>query len=104
MALDLKPGMRLLGAACTSEFVVVKAPAGATDVRIGGHPAVTAPEDRSGDLSVSTPADRRPAMGKRYVDSADTIELLCTKVGDGAAAIGEELLSQKDAKALPASD
>jgi hypothetical protein len=104
MSLELKPGMKLLGAACTSEFVVVKAPAATVDVRIGGHSAVTTPEGRTAELAVTTPSDRRPAMGKRYVDAAESIELLCTKVGDGAPALGDEILVQKDAKALPASD
>ncbi len=104
MSLTLKPGTRLFGAACTSEFVVVKAPADAIDVQIGGHPAVTSADERSSDLTVTTGADDKPAMGKRYVDADDIIELLCTKPGDGAPAIGGDLLSQKDAKALPASD
>lgn len=104
MALVLKPGTKLLGAACTSEFVVVRAPADAVDVRIGGHPAVTSADDRDDALSVTTGDDDKPAMGKRYVDADDTLEVLCTKAGDGAAAIGDAVLVQKDAKPLPASD
>ena len=36
-------------------------------------------------------------MGKRYVDEANTIELLCTKPGDGLPAIAGALLTIKDA-------
>ena len=43
-------------------------------------------------------------IGKRYVDDGDTIELLCTKAGDGLPAIDGQPLSIKDAKPLPASD
>jgi hypothetical protein len=43
-------------------------------------------------------------MGKRYVDSAETIELLCTKPGDGVPALNGELLQLNEAKPLPASD
>ena len=104
MSLELKPGTRLFGAACTSEFVVVKAPGGAVDIRIGGHPALTSADDRDATLSVTTDAESKPLMGKRYVDADETIELLCTKPGDGAPTIGDDVLVQKDAKALPASD
>ena len=79
MSLTLKPGTRLFGAACTSEFVVVRAPADGVEVRIGGHPAVTSADERSDDLTVTTDADAKPLMGKRYVDADDTIELLCTR-------------------------
>ena len=44
------------------------------------------------------------AMGKRYVDENETIELLCTKPGDGLPALDGPLLLVKDAKPLPASD
>ena len=104
MPLTLKPGSRLFGAACTAEFVVVKAPADPVDVRIGGHPALLSGDDRSADLAVRTSADQAPKVGKRYVNADDTIELLCTKPGDGAAAVADELLDRKEAKALPASD
>jgi hypothetical protein len=43
-------------------------------------------------------------MGKRYVDEADSVELLCTKPGDGLPALDGEVLQLKDAKPLPASD
>ena len=104
MSLDLKPGTRLFGAACTSEFIVVKAPAEPVDLRIGGHPALTSVDDRSGGLEVTTDPDDKPAMGKRYVDDDETIEVLCTKPGDGGVSIGATSLQLKDAKALPASD
>ena len=43
-------------------------------------------------------------MGKRYVDDAETLELLCTKPGDGVPALAGEVLRLKEAKPLPASD
>lgn len=43
-------------------------------------------------------------IGKRYVDEGETIELLCTKPGDGVPAVAGQRLSLKDAKPLPASD
>jgi len=104
MSIQLKPGMRLFGAACTTELIVVKAPAQPIDLRIGGHPPLAAAADRTGGVEVLTPAESAPAMGKRYVDPEGTLEVLCTKAGLGAIAIGDELCATKDAKPLPASD
>ena len=63
-------------------------------------------------------ADERPAqrkahnpafaegtkIGKRYVDAAGTVELLCVKGGQGSLSIAGVALKTKDAKPLPASD
>ena len=43
-------------------------------------------------------------MGKRYVDSAGSVELLCVKPGKGSLALDGVVLTVKDAKPLPASD
>ena len=43
-------------------------------------------------------------MGKRYVEEDETVELLCTKPGDGSLGIGNALLAIKESKPLPASD
>ena len=104
MSLTLKAGARVFGAACTTEAVVVKAPAEPVDLRIGGHPALLAAADRTPGLEVLTAAESKPAMGKRYVDADGSLEVLCTKAGAGAIAVGDAVLVQKDAKALPASD
>ena len=104
MTLALKPGTRLYSAVSATELIVVKAPSDEVDVTIGGAPALTEAEGR--DESIG-PADGHAGdalMGKRYVDTDDTIELLCTKPGSGLPALGGSLLSLKDAKPLPASD
>jgi len=43
-------------------------------------------------------------LGKRYVDPDETVEVLCTRPGDGSLSIGDMLLDLKDAKPLPSSD
>ena len=43
-------------------------------------------------------------MGKRYVDAAGTVELLCVKPGKGTLAADGVALLLKEAKPLPASD
>ena len=104
MAVSLKPGTRLFGAADTTEVIVVKAPSEPIDLRIGGHPALLDASGRSDSLQVDTPPEAAPLMGKRYVDESGNLELLCTKAGTGAIAIGDELCTVKGAKPLPASD
>ena len=44
------------------------------------------------------------AMGKRYIDEAETLEVLCVKSGDGSLAANGTLLLQKDTKKLPKTD
>ncbi len=43
-------------------------------------------------------------LGKRYVDAAGTLEVLCSKPGPGGLASGGEPLALKTAKPLPSSD
>ncbi|WP_051866118.1 hypothetical protein [Streptomyces griseus] len=43
-------------------------------------------------------------IGKRFVDPADTLELLCTASGAGHLTYGGRPLAVKPPKALPASD
>jgi hypothetical protein len=82
----------------------VKAPARELSITIGGLPAVGSAEDRDGSVAVADGHGGGVAIGKRYVDDDDTVELLCTKPGDGIPAVGGRPLALKEAKALPASD
>jgi hypothetical protein len=89
---------------CTTEVVVVKCADGDFDLRCGGTPMVV--HDNPTDVQESPAAgyDGGSAIGKRYVDGGERIELLCTKPGSGTLALGEEVLTTKRAKALPSSD
>jgi hypothetical protein len=104
MALTIKPGARLFSAVCTTEMIAVKAPAGEVDLTIGGVPPVDSAAARGDGGSVADGHGGGVSMGKRYVDDAETLELLCTKPGDGVPALNGEVLQLKEAKALPASD
>jgi hypothetical protein len=96
----MKPGSKLKSAVCDTEVMVVRA----TDavIECGG---VAMAED--------APAERKPInsafaegtkIGKRYVNAAGTVELLCVKPGHGSLSIAGEALKVKEAKPLPASD
>lgn len=104
MPVLVKPGTRLYGAACSTEMIVVRAPSEPVDLRIGGHGALLDVNERSPGRHVTTPPDRAALVGKRYVDASGAVELLCTKSGDGAPALGDVLFELVTAKALPASD
>ncbi len=99
---DMKPGSRFASNVCTTEVIVVRG-AGEVDLRCGGSPMLLAGSVPDGD----NPDPRAAAgtlMGKRYVDADDTLEVLCTKPGDGSLGLGDVLLELKEAKPLPASD
>jgi hypothetical protein len=54
--------------------------------------------------SVSPDAAEGTALGKRYLNEAGDLELLCTKPGEGSLGAGGSLLTLKEAKPLPSSD
>lgn len=100
----VKPGTRLFSAVCSTEMIAVKGPGAPVDLTIGGATPVAAAADRRSGGRVAPGHGGGALMGKRYVDADDTIELLCTKPGDGVPALGGVLLELKEAKAMPASD
>ncbi|WP_105967980.1 hypothetical protein [Streptomyces geranii] len=100
-ATTLRPGDQLASTACGTRVVVIRAPAtdGQPRLTCAGEPMVpasTAPQTKapgSGTL-----------IGKRYVDSTGTLELLCTASGAGELACDGTPMTIKAAKPLPASD
>ena len=101
---QLKVGTRLRSAVCDTEVMVVGAPQGDVEITCGGSPMIPMDEERPAGSSVSPDADKGTALGKRYVNEAGDVELLCTKPGEGSLGAGEALLQPKDAKPLPSSD
>jgi hypothetical protein len=55
-------------------------------------------------LSISEDAAAGTQIGKRYVNEAGDLELLCTKPGKGSLGLAGALLAIKGAKPLPSSD
>ncbi len=56
------------------------------------------------DVEVIVVRAGAPELGKRYVDADGSVELLCTKPGPSSLSVGEQLMTLKEAKPLPASD
>jgi hypothetical protein len=100
---ELKVGQALISAIDETGVIVTKAPAGTAVLTCGGvemytkggqPPAGEADPDQLGGS----------VLGKRYVDDAGTIEVLCTKGGQGTLALNGKPLVIQAAKPLPASD
>ena len=97
----MKPGSKLKSAVCDTEIMVIKG-AGDAVVECGGAPMG---ETKPAELAPLNPAFAEGTkIGKRYVNSSGTVELLCVKAGKGSLSIGGVALVTKDAKPLPASD
>jgi hypothetical protein len=101
---QLKAGTRLRSAVCTTEVIVTAAPSEDVDVRCGGVPMLLAGATPPSGAALDPAAAGGTALGKRYVDAAGSLEVLCTKPGKGSLAAGGAPLVLKEAKPLPSSD
>ncbi|MEU9017728.1 hypothetical protein [Actinomadura sp. NPDC048394] len=100
-----RTGDQLASTVCDTRVIVVRAPAGgAPEIACGGSPMV--PASAQGDAAPAKPGGGEAAtlIGKRYVDGAGTLELLCTRSGTGELTCGGVPMTLKTAKPLPASD
>ena len=101
----LKVGARLKSAVCSTEVMVVAAPAGVdVDVRCGGAQMLAAGQGAPATAALDPTMAGGSALGKRYVSETGDLELLCVKPGQGSLAAGVKLLGLKEAKQLPSSD
>lgn len=97
--MQVKPGMRVRSAVCSTEVMVVKG-AGDLDLRCGGAPMQSGATAPSG--TPQAPFDGGTLVGKRY--ALDGVELLCTKAGGGSLSLGATPIPPQDAQQLPSSD
>ena len=100
----VKAGTRLRSAVCSTEVMVIAAAGGDVDVRCGGAPMIGMDDEPPAGASLDAGASGGTQLGKRYVNEAGDLELLCTKPGEGSLALADAVLSLKEAKPLPSSD
>ncbi len=100
----LKAGTRLRSAVCNAEVMVVAAPKDDVDINCGGSPLIALDAEPPAGAELSADASGGSQIGKRYVNEAGDLELLCTKPGEGSLAANGALLTVKGAKPLPSSD
>ncbi len=101
--MKLRVGEALASAVDTTQIIVTKAPAGEVELTCGGV-AMIAKGSQAPEVTADPAHLGGTLLGKRYVDAADSIEVLVSKAGDGSLAVNGELLTQAGAKALPSSD
>lgn len=100
----LKPGTRLRSTVCSTEVMVIQAPAAPIALTCGGAPLAALGAPVAAGAAPAPGADGGTQIGKRYVDAAGQLELLCTKPGAGTLAAGSTPLAVKGARPLPSSD
>jgi len=99
----IKVGARLKSNVCDTEVMVIACADTSVNISCGGSPVLDATATKTG--GAPDPAHAAGTLlGKRYVNAAGKIELLCVKAGKGSLAINGEALVLKDAKPLPSSD
>lgn len=99
----LKAGTRSKCAVCDTEVMVVRTVPVEVLLTCGDVEMIGM--DGAKTAGTHAAAAAQVAMvGKRYVNAADAVELLCTKAGQGALAVNGESLSVKQTKPLPSSD
>ncbi len=101
---QLRAGARLRSAVCTSEVMVVKAPDHEVAISCGGVPVIELGAEPPAGVAIAAGADGGTQIGKRYVNEEGSLEILCTKPGDGTLAADGKALAIKSAKPLPSSD
>lgn len=103
MAVKFRAGQQLVSAVDNTAVIIIRAPAAECTLTCGGVAMASAGEPvarAEPDPSLMSGTQ----IGKRYVDEADTIQVLCTKAGDGTLALDGKPLVIQAAKPLPASD
>ena len=103
MALKFRAGQQLVSAVDSTAVIVIKAPAEEGTLTCGGV-AMAAPDEVPAAAQADPSLMGGTQIGKRYVDDADTIQLLCTKAGQGTLELDGSPLQIQAAKPLPASD
>ena len=100
----LKPGVRLKSAVCATEIMVIRSPQLEAELACGGVEMLGMTEAVTPGRAPDADHAQGTLIGKRYVDTLDRFEVLCTKGGAGSLALDGVALVVKQAKALPSSD
>ena len=86
MAVKFRAGQQLVSAVDSTAVIVIKAPAGECTLTCGGV-AMAVPDEATESAEADPSLMGGTQIGKRYVDEADTIQVLCTKAGSGTLAL-----------------
>lgn len=95
------PGKSLFSTVDSTAVVVIRWGDSELDLTCGGAP-MTDTDPKTATVAPTTTGATQ--LGKRYTTDDGSVELLCTKPGDGDLAIDGVTLGIKSATPLPASD
>jgi hypothetical protein len=104
MSVQYKVGAKLKSAVCDAQVILLRGPARPIDLRIGGAVPLIDGQSKPEGLALDPAWAGGCLTGKRYTDAEETIELLCTKGGQGGISMDGLALGIKQAKQLPSSD
>ena len=99
---SLTPGTRLKSTVCTTEIMVITAPAEGIAIMCGGEPMNPDGEGNGGSVHQEHAAGS--ILGKRYTSEEGSLEVLCVKGGEGTLWAGGTAMKVKDSKKLPKTD
>jgi hypothetical protein len=99
---QLKPGLKLKSAVCDAEVMIIK-PGSVNALTCGGAPMLGSGETANG-VQANQEQMEGCQIGKRYITSDESLEVLCVKAGQGSLAADGEPLVIKGTKKLPSSD
>jgi hypothetical protein len=102
--IELKIGLRLKSAVCSTEVIIIKRPALAGVLTCGDKPMQALPASASSEAQLLQPQPGAALIGKRYSDASSGLQVLCTKQGLGRLAFDGRTLETERPKALPSSD
>ena len=100
----LKPGTQLRSAVCETKVMVIAAPDADVEVSCGGASLIAVDASPPPGGAPAADASGGTQLGKRYVNEAGDLELLCVHAGAGSLAAAGKALTIKGAKPLPSSD
>ena len=99
---SLTPGTRLKSTVCTTEIMIITAPAEGIEIDCGGEPMNPDGEDNGGAVHQDHSAGS--ILGKRYTNEDGSLEVLCVKGGEGSLSAAGAAMKVKDATKLPKTD
>jgi hypothetical protein len=102
--MEYDTGSRWKSSVCTTEVVVVRKPLSPVSLACGGSPMLPVGDESPPGTSLDSGLAGGTQLGKRYVDEATGLEVLCTKAGEGTLSVEGRPLELQGAKPLPASD
>ena len=100
----LKPGSRMRSAVCATKVMIIASPDADVELCCGGAAMLDVGEEPAGGQEIAADASGGTQLGKRYVNEAGDLEVLCMNPGDGSLTAGGAGLTIKGAKPLPSSD